>query len=84
MGKYFETLDQGKKADESMKPIKEVFHLANGPSKRTCKRVCFLLKVKKDMMEEYVKEHEQVWQEMLDALTKHGWHNYSLFLTDDG
>ncbi len=47
-------------------------------------RICFLLKVKKEMLAEYKKAHENVWPEMLEALRKHGWHNYSLFLTDDG
>jgi len=47
-------------------------------------RVCFLLQVKKDRLEEYKKHHEAVWPEMLDALRETGWHNYSLFLRDDG
>ena len=48
------------------------------------KRVGFLLKVKSDKLDEYKKRHETVWPEMLDALKKHGWRNYSLFLRDDG
>ena len=48
------------------------------------KRVGFLLKVKPDMIEEYKKHHEAVWPEMLDALRRTGWHNYSLFMRDDG
>ncbi|MEQ8671587.1 MAG: L-rhamnose mutarotase [Aggregatilineales bacterium] len=48
------------------------------------KRVGFLLQVKKDKLEEYKKHHENVWPEMLDALRRTGWHNYSLFLRDDG
>jgi L-rhamnose mutarotase len=47
-------------------------------------RVCFLLKVKKDRLEEYKKRHEAVWPEMLNALRETGWHNYSLFLREDG
>lgn len=47
-------------------------------------RVCFLLKVKADRLEEYKKRHSPVWQEMQDALRETGWHNYSLFLRDDG
>jgi len=47
-------------------------------------RVGFILQVKKDMIEEYKKHHENVWPEMLDALRRTGWHNYSLFLRDDG
>ncbi len=48
------------------------------------KRVGFLLKVKSDKIEEYKKHHEAVWPEMLAALTRHGWHNYSLFMRPDG
>jgi L-rhamnose mutarotase len=47
-------------------------------------RVAFLLQVKQDKLDAYKKHHEAVWQEMLDALRRHGWHNYSLFLRDDG
>ncbi len=48
------------------------------------KRVGFLLKVKHDMIEDYKKQHEAVWPEMLAALRRTGWHNYSLFLREDG
>lgn len=47
-------------------------------------RVGFILKVKKDKMEEYKAHHKKVWPEMLDALRKAGWHNYSLFMSEDG
>lgn len=47
-------------------------------------RVCFLLKVKKDRLKEYKKRHKTVWPEMLNALRETGWHNYSLFLREDG
>ncbi len=47
-------------------------------------RVCFLLKVKKDRLAEYRRRHEHVWPEMCAALRETGWHNYSLFLGDDG
>jgi L-rhamnose mutarotase len=47
-------------------------------------RVGFLLKVKPDKLEEYKEHHRHVWPEMLDALSRHGWHNYSLFLRPDG
>ena len=47
-------------------------------------RVCFLLQVKKDRLAEYRERHKQVWPEMLQALSDTGWHNYSLFLRDDG
>ena len=48
------------------------------------KRVGFLLQVKKDRIAEYKKHHEAVWPEMLDALRRTGWRNYSLFMRDDG
>jgi L-rhamnose mutarotase len=48
------------------------------------KRIAFILKVKQDKIDEYVKHHESVWPEMLDALRRTGWHNYSLFMRDDG
>ena len=43
------------------------------------KRIGFLLKVKQEKLEEYTKHHETVWPEMLDALRRTGWHNYSIF-----
>ena len=47
-------------------------------------RVGFVLKVKADRLEEYKQRHEQVWPEMLGALRETGWHNYSLFMREDG
>ena len=47
-------------------------------------RVCFLLKVKADRLDEYKRRHAQVWEEMRQALHETGWHNYSLFLREDG
>lgn len=47
-------------------------------------RICFLLKVKKDRLEEYKERHKAVWPDMLQALRETGWHNYSLFLREDG
>jgi L-rhamnose mutarotase len=47
-------------------------------------RVGFMLKVKPDRLEEYKRQHEQVWPAMLQALRDAGWHNYSLFVRDDG
>jgi L-rhamnose mutarotase len=48
------------------------------------KRVGFILKVKRDRIDEYRAAHEKVWPEMREALSRTGWHNYSLFLRDDG
>lgn len=43
-------------------------------------RVCFLLQIRPDMLDEYLAAHESVWPEMLAALSRSGWRNYSLFL----
>ncbi len=48
------------------------------------KRVAFLLRVKRDRLDEYKQHHQAVWPEMLAALQRTGWHNYSLFLSEDG
>ncbi len=48
------------------------------------KRISFLLKVKPDKIAEYKKFHQAVWPEMLAALRRTGWKNYSLFMRDDG
>ena len=47
-------------------------------------RVCFLLNVRPDKLEEYKVRHREVWPEMIHALREAGWSNYSLFLRDDG
>ena len=47
-------------------------------------RVGFLMKVKEEHIPEYKEHHKNVWPEMLDALRKHGWHNYSLFMKENG
>ena len=48
------------------------------------KRIGFLIKVKEGMIEEYKQRHEAVWPEMLEAIRRSGWHNYSLFIREDG
>jgi L-rhamnose mutarotase len=47
-------------------------------------RVCFLLRVRPERLEEYKERHRNVWPEMREALREAGWGNYSLFLRDDG
>ena len=47
-------------------------------------RVCFLLQVRPERLEEYKQRHQSVWPDMQAALRETGWHNYSLFLRDDG
>jgi L-rhamnose mutarotase len=47
-------------------------------------RVCFVLQVKPERLDEYKERHRSVWPEMLEALRETGWRNYSLFLRADG
>lgn len=47
-------------------------------------RYCFCLQVRPDRLDEYVERHREVWPDMQAALRDSGWHNYSLFLRDDG
>ena len=47
-------------------------------------RVGFILKVKKQLIGEYKRRHQNVWPDMQQALRETGWHNYSLFLREDG
>ncbi|GAA0933346.1 L-rhamnose mutarotase [Kribbella koreensis] len=47
-------------------------------------RYCFCLQVRKDRLDEYAERHRDVWPDMQAALRDSGWHNYSLFLRDDG
>ena len=47
-------------------------------------RICFVLQVKPEKLEEYKERHRTVWPEMKAALRETGWRNYSLFLRGDG
>jgi len=47
-------------------------------------RVCFVLKVRPDRLDEYRERHRQVCPEMRRALSDAGWRDYSLFLGEDG
>ncbi len=47
-------------------------------------RVGFLMKIRAEVMDEYADWHSKVWPDMLDALRRHGWRNYSIFARDDG
>jgi L-rhamnose mutarotase len=47
-------------------------------------RIAFLLKVKPERIAEYKAHHAAVWPDMLAALHRTGWHNYSLFMREDG
>ncbi|MXY13568.1 MAG: L-rhamnose mutarotase [Chloroflexi bacterium] len=43
-----------------------------------------LHKVTDNQKDEYKRHHRAVWPDMLSALRRHGWRNYSLFMTPDG
>ncbi len=48
------------------------------------KRICFVLHVRPDRVEEYRERHREVWPEMQAALRDTGWTDYTLFLRADG
>ena len=47
-------------------------------------RICFVLKIRPGLVDEYRRRHAQVWPSMRTALTDAGWRDYSLFLRQDG
>lgn len=47
-------------------------------------RICFVLHVRPEKIEEYRERHASVWPSILEALQNAGWKNYSLFLQPDG
>ena len=55
-----------------------------GRHSSSMKRICFVLQVKPNRLEEYKERHRTVWPEMQAALEEAGWKNYSLFLRPDG
>jgi L-rhamnose mutarotase len=46
--------------------------------------VCFRLSVRPELVHEYRERHAAVWPEMLRALAETGWHEYRIFVADDG
>ena len=46
----------------------------------TTERVCLVMRLRPDRIDDYLTAHEHIWPEMLDALERTGWRNYSLFL----
>jgi L-rhamnose mutarotase len=54
------------------------------PERSVMQRICFVLQVKPERLEEYKERHRSVWPEMKQALRETGWRNYSLFLRGDG
>ena len=47
-------------------------------------RYCFLLRVRPELLDEYIERHAAVWPAMLQALKQAGWERYSLFARPDG
>ena len=47
-------------------------------------RVGFQMQVKKDKIERYKEVHRTIWPDVLEAITRTGWHRYSLFMNDEG
>ncbi|HEY4022681.1 MAG TPA: L-rhamnose mutarotase [Pseudonocardiaceae bacterium] len=47
-------------------------------------RICFLLSVHPDRVEEYRAHHAEVPEQLRRDLAAAGWHNYSVFVTDAG
>ena len=47
-------------------------------------RYCFLLRVRPELLDEYIERHAAVWPDMLQALKQTGWERYSLFARPDG
>jgi L-rhamnose mutarotase len=46
-------------------------------------RTAFVLRVRPDKIEEYIRAHRHVWPEMLDALRAAGIRNYTIFRNGD-
>jgi len=59
-------------------------HLGQVRGVAAMKRIAFLLKVRPEKLQEYKEYHKAVWPEMLDALRRNGWRNYTIFSTSEG
>jgi L-rhamnose mutarotase len=59
---------------------------APAPTAEGRRRIGFRVRLtcKPELLEKYKEAHKSVWPDMQDALRRSGWHNYSLFLGDDG
>lgn len=47
-------------------------------------RAAFTFNIRPDKIPEYKEHHKNVWPEMKEALSRNGWHNYTLFLKENG
>ena len=61
----------------------DLHHLLETTEQKSPTRQCFLLRVKPEMLTEYIDVHQRVWEDMRDALSSSGWRNYSLFLEEE-
>ncbi|QGU28365.1 L-rhamnose mutarotase [Microbacterium oryzae] len=50
----------------------------------TPQRVCFRLRVKPEMLDEYIERHSPVWPEMLEEIAASGRRHYSIFHVGGG
>jgi L-rhamnose mutarotase len=59
---------------------------APAPTGEGRRRIGFRVRLtcKPDLLQQYKEAHKSVWPDMQEALQRSGWHNYSLFLGDDG
>ncbi|MFA4840613.1 MAG: L-rhamnose mutarotase [Agrococcus sp.] len=55
-----------------------------GGTGATMTPVCFRLRVRPELVPAYRERHAAVWPDMLRALAETGWHDYRIFLADDG
>lgn len=46
--------------------------------------ICFRLRVRPELVAAYRERHAAVWHDMLRALAETGWHDYRIFVADDG
>ncbi|GEM_PF-119310 len=86
MQPYFE-VPPGARPDQTMVELEQVFYMQGaGYNRRKAQRMCFQLKVKPDArsISDYKRSHADVWPEMLAALTRHGWGNYSIWMRPGG
>jgi L-rhamnose mutarotase len=52
-------------------------------SEQNAQRAAFVLRIKPDRVEDYVRVHEQVWPELLEAISAAGIRNYSIYLHEN-
>ena len=57
----------------------QAFTGGGGTTRSGLNRVGFTLQFETADLPQYLKDHEEVWPEMQQALVDCGWHNYSLF-----